>query len=1647
MLQLQTVNNWAESDNSHNNKGRHYSLIKDTTNHCFTQASVKRSLALGSVPPIRESWYSSAGQALEKANIEAWNSQNAVDRLLDSLQDIHTFAEPLLRSALKQRYRLDLDVQATWLRLYIPKDQPWYVIDTSDGVITRTVSLLDAALHNFSRSETFQEPSEFITRPDQRGHFDVVPIKHKMTIKQFQTLCRELDIGARYRRHLEHVLLPASPVAAGALQHFVSLNRISALKAAAHLALKRKDISQNAHSLVLGLAHGLTSLTLDGKVMQACDLRLLDTTLTGIVVFTPVEQQQNMGISRVLVYVPHDPEHPLKEYPSGTACLREMTRQLFENKVLPSTGKTYRQFFSQFVDQQQRGHFFAGLEQRLSQVKWQEKSPTDPNPSWRETPVSNPNLQVSATPISGPLWEHLYQQSLNKILNDGREIAVSTADTDSRARWAWWDNFKKILSDIFNVALMVVTPFVPGLGELMLAYTAYQLTTDVIEGVVDLAEGLWAEAAEHVIGVVTDVIQLAAFGVGGAIASEFKLKLSPLIEGMTTVQLPNGKTLLWNPDLGPYEQKHISLSKDSTPDALGLHHHEGQVILPLDEGLYAVKKDPATGDHHIQHPSRPDAYTPKGTNNGRGAWLFEGEDPRSWDVQTLMKRLGHSTDGFSAEQLEAIRLVSSTEEGVLRRMHVEHNPPPLLLDDTLKRYRAFNDIGVAREQIRSGQAIDPASYWFEQLVTELPGWPADCALSVYARSDLTGMFRTYGHAQASASQTLNISLGDVMAGKLPVRVVDFLNDAQLADLLGASLPTDERVQALREHLAARVDGRKADLAQYLYRAREVSHDANVQRLQQQWPDLPTDIAETLLASAGKAELDALTQQQRIPLRLKSLARECAFETRAARASEGFYQNARITADTERLALNVLRLNSDAFNGLRIEVRDGTFDGPLRCQAGAEDATNVRVLVRDERGRYKVRDNENRMLHRPYNLYESILRAIPEASRLELGYQPGQGAWFKEWLMAKSEAAAERRTALLEPPIRPVAERETTLLLRGPSLTKQARTIEQRVQDLYPHLSEREVDTFVRSVPRDVDPAKEMKSLEHELHKLRNILSLWGDQITRTLPDEVAIAPDAVRHIAERLVECFERKPRVFDERSTHFAGGYALDLSSELRHYNLERWWKKLPDIKDYLNQITTLNLDGMDFSQRSDGMLQDFTQLRRFSARRCGLTGVPAGVGKMSMLETLRLSDNRIRLTDEALVQLGNLTRLQTLRLEYNPLSLAPNVRRMPRLRVLNLAYTGIDTWPEGLLGKYRPRGFFLDLSGNPIRTIPRAVRGSNNAWTVARARLDSSKLLDAHRQAFHEYRRSVGLPRENAYEPLAQNARDKWQLSDDSSLWGNRSPGLGNYRVEAWDNLMSEDNSEGFFRLIDSLTTSADYRAGGWVREQLSRRVWELIDAMDLDSPLREKLFRTAENPENCEDASSEIFNRMGVQALVSQAHAYSTSAAELESRLVTLSKGATRLDRVNQIALADSLSRPGRAEEVEIYLAYQTALAQRLDLPWQSDSMLFRAIAGVTEDAIDRAYDTVLEREVGDGLVNGMLEQPFWEQYLRDIYPDRFEANDRLYDQRLDRLEALREPSANRAPISDQEYAQRSIDLAYERLELARSLSRMLLQKYGL
>ncbi|MEG2393137.1 MAG: NEL-type E3 ubiquitin ligase domain-containing protein, partial [Pseudomonas sp.] len=359
---------------------------------------------------------------------------------------------------------------------------------------------------------------------------------------------------------------------------------------------------------------------------------------------------------------------------------------------------------------------------------------------------------------------------------------------------------------------------------------------------------------------------------------------------------------------------------------------------------------------------------------------------------------------------------------------------------------------------------------------------------------------------------------------------------------------------------------------------------------------------------------------------------------------------------------------------------------------------------------------------------------------------------------------------------------------------------------------------------------------------------------------LAFTLDGGLHISERLMACFERKAEVFGERSVAPHAGYALDLSSQMRRYNLEHWWKKLPDLKPYLDQITSLSLDNVPLSEGPDGLFKDFPHLRQLSARNCDLKTLPNTISKMRQLETLRLSGNRIQLTPQSVEQLKNLTRLQTLRLDENPLGLAPDVRRMPRLSILSLNQTGLTTWPEGLFEKHRPRQFFLDMLDNPISDIPHVVPGSNNAFIVARTRLMADELSDVNRIIYQSYRVSVGLIPEHVASSTTTEMLRRWPLKTDALF--SRMPGLGIYRPEAWPDLASEPNSRGFFKIINDLTQSADYRAGGSALEQLSDRVWRMIHAVDIDKNLRQDLFEMAIAPVNCRDAGAQVFNQMGIK-----------------------------------------------------------------------------------------------------------------------------------------------------------------------------------------
>jgi hypothetical protein len=1531
----------------------HFELVKKAIPAWLLNTSAARVEALKTVRLTLPDWHRSASteadQNLKNEMQLAWNAQNDVDKALSNLQDVYTFAKPLLQQALKDRFGVEDDVEETWLRLYAPVNSSWWVHDFGSGTRSRTISLLDAALHNFSSGETFTADSEFITRPNAAGHFAIKRLKHKISIDQFKYLCRELNIGALYEQHLNEFLLSENPVANTVLRHKVTLSQKHALTVAAHMALLKKDIDQDAFDLVRGMLDDHEIQRWNGHRIGYYNLAMMDAALTGIVVIT-AETFSKGEPAPLLAYVPHDREHPLKQYASSLEFMAELTRQLRE---VASPG-SYQQFFSQFVEHQQRGHFFAGLNDRLSRVKWQPAAPGSNLPNWRETPVDNPNLQFSlskiqddrATRFTGDLWEYLYRQKLNKILNDAREIAISTEYADRMARWTWWDNLEKMLSDILNVALLVATPLLPGLGELMLAYTAYQLTDEVVEGIVDLAEGRLAEAGEQAIGVLESVVQLGVFAAGSAIGNVARTKLSPFFENLKPVQLADGRTRLWNPDLAPYQKPDLALPTKIRPDELGIHQHQGQQIVRLDDQLFEVAEDPATGQYRIQHPKRDDAYTPTLRHNGQGAWISETENPREWEGPSLMRRLGHATDEFSDEQLEQIRQISGTPEAALRRMYMDNASPPPLLTDTLQR-------------------------------------------------------------------------------------------------LGAPMPP---VAAL---------------------------PAEMSLLFSEFPELPDNVAQRILANASADERQQIEQHNRLPLRLQSQARELQFETQSVRAAQGLYRDALSNIDTERLVLGTLRINSDIFGDLRIEIRDGAFEGELRCSAGSEDATRVRILIHDNTGKYAVRDGADQPIHAADGFFEALLHATERNGQNALGYKPGDAEFFRQWIMVKLEPSIERRTILATPPIRAVPEHEALLLLRGACNSRAGETLHERILDLHSDFSDNEVDAFANALIAQGQPLRTIEQRENDLVELIDILRRWKKQQEKSASNK--FRNNGGLHFTSCLVEGFERKNTRLDGRTD--PNSYSLNLSKKGVPLDLETWWsKRPPELQKFLDKITVLKLDNIRFSSESNGLLKAFPNLRELSARGCELTSLPKSIGSMPRLERLQLSDNKIVLDANAVEQLRHLTYLEILRLDGNLFTQLPDIGRMPRLKVVSVKNTGLTTWPEGTLAKPRPRGFLLDMRDNPISLIPEVIPGSPQAWVVARTRLDVGSLSEPNQLQYQEIRRSLALPPEPIVTFDNQVAVDF--LATRPEFWTD-VPGWGAKRTTYWPQLSEDPRSQRFLEVVGETRKSADYRVGGPARELLMQRTVRMLDAVYIDTALREKLFTMAISPVNCADAGAQLFNNMGIQVLASEAYSYSTDPVQLEQRLVSLAKGAARLEHVNEIAHADVANRRGTTDDVEVYLAYQTGLAHRLDLPWQSEGMLYRLTSGVTDRMIDQAYDTVLALGEGDGLVDKMLEQQFWQDYLEETYPIQTKTNKQQYESKSDALDTLRSTQREwlestsdlqRAelrnqlrelmndlpvpetvvfadvPISDEIYYRLFADLGHDEQALFRQLTRKALKKAG-
>lgn len=1121
------------------------------------------------------------------------------------------------------------------------------------------------------------------------------------------------------------------------------------------------------------------------------------------------------------------------------------------------------------------------------------------------------------------------------------------------------------------MALLVVTPFVPLLGEVMLAYTAYQLLDELVEGVVDLAEGQAMEAAGHLVGVVSDVVQLAAFGVGGQLAQ------SAFVNGLKAVEV-NGKTRLWNPDPRPYRQN-LQLAAGSTADELGLHTHQGQKILPFEGEHYAVKLD--GGEHRIQHATRPGAYAPP---------LQRNPSPRAWSDQRRLAELGPDP--------EQVLHTSGLDHATLRAIQADNLAAPLL-EDTRKRVRLNRQAAALPERLRAGEPVDQDTYWSPHIVCELPGWPQDRAIVVYEHPDLSGHHLRFGPDEAA--HTLAISHDDLNLGHLPQQLVGFLDGPQLTALLG-ELPADRQAQidALRNRMADHLAKRQGALFAYLYHHSEDLTTEHGLLVRTDCPGLPKALVKDVLAQARPDELAIMGTEKRLPLRLKNLARALRLQARGAHAYQGLYEPALFGPATEQMVLDTLRLHSDSLGDCRVEVRQHTPIANLRASAGPLDARQRRLLLKTD-GVYEVYDAHQQRLHPAANFFEALLNALPVAKR-----PVSEQAEFKDWVMTTLRAPEPRRTVMAERPA--PSKQDAQVLLQKPmhAITSWVShlfpgSLEQRVKALYPYAEQSVIDDYLHTLN---DPAQRVRFEAREVEKteLQHDLSNW---INSAAPHETQGQGMQRLYLAKALL-------RAWEENLSADANGIRVSLQGV-------RLTGLLADLHLRANFAHVLHLDIINGQLLNSDMalLDHFPYLLSLSLRHNQLTQLPHAVRGMASLTHLSLEDNPIQWNAVSLRQLGNLRHLRQLSLAHNRnLMRAPDIGGLVHLEALNLRNTGISEWPEGLFDQPRPWDFYLDVQNTAINNLPQFLPWQPQAEVLARARVDRNHLSPNAEQRLVSYRLEAGLDPYRSYPPKG-----------DAQFWlALEQPQHQPWMQQLWQDIEAEHGSQGFFEVLKSLEPSAFfedeedaalYQRG---RADLSDKVWRMLLTMEGDTDLRTRLFQMASNPVTCADAGAHTFNAMGFEVQLVEINR-DLHGESRELKLAHLARGKSRLDRLNRVAQADIRQRikpredgglglrfstqmvdgePGTVDEVEVYLAYHSGLKGRLKLPWVAAHMRYRDTAEVDLTQLNHAFDQVMRLEAHDGLADGMLAQPFWNQHLRETHAAQFQAS-------IERANALIDP----------------------------------------
>ncbi|WP_458128232.1 dermonecrotic toxin domain-containing protein [Pseudomonas sp. Z2-11] len=1099
---------------------------------------------------------------------------------IKTIPSIRDFALPRLQPAMDRLFGASIDLESSFL--VRPNERKRH-------------SLFDWALYNFTRADTqataFARGSHFELRPDSGWASRTKP-------GEFARLCRELDIGAAYQTELQGQM-PAWPsktvdvprLAIKYLDYYQALLQHDAQRARMQGLLDTEGERILAYVRIqLDAARpveALTTVYISGLELKHTEGANRPAVLRGVRVFWARHPGTAVETIPLVVHIPGDPVAPLKQYSSSLDFSKDLFARL--------TRTDDAAFLRSLMPLRDRGWFDKAVQHRAKDEQW----------------------DFNAGGVPDGYYHGLYQNWRSSVMTRASEVARPVALIERNAlpkNADWWLNL-----EIEVIALVLICVAGAEVVESAAAVLGIgQLVQDVYEGIQHLSEGHLRQAIGHLFDAALDAGMEAA----GDVAA------NSLVSEMFPVPLVNDSLRLWHGLTTGFIAKR-SPPAGLAPDEFGVWRAAGRAWIKVGEHFYEVVGYERS--LRLKLPANYRGMEPALEWSRARGWRWAYQSPLCMTGFRLLREVVPGFRLLPDISLQRAQWSTGITDEQLRYAALNDTPLPGQLLYMARRFEAREQLLEAEVRLRAGEALPSVPRGMVQMLTELPGWPAQRA------------FRYSGEAGTSFASPgtgaeLLLDVADFRAGRWQQRLLAQLGSTEMRALLGEGASAQEPTivhQRLADRLADRLKTNGYPLIDAFadldaFTALETRPgSALMHRL---FPSLPGPMLDSLLASVTGEELQGLLAG-RVSNSLARRTVEALRELRICRALE-FMLASEASNDRDRLVMALLGPelhNMDGEVQVQLILDKGFIGGPLRVGKRGPLKT-----IRRSGAHYQLFDETGKALTALTNLEIALSRILfdNQPNPMELANKRQgdlRARLFERALNSRASLRLHLGMLALTPP-------KLRLLGGYPMIDRSAlvsarRTLDERLWSLYP---DQDISAAVKAElqARSISSGRAIELLvsDKEIEWSRLDLSLRNWETAAGKHHEIehdnpAVRLEARQHFGKELRKCWRR-----ERTSTLVEEGEVREVFSLAVEGDTVG---VLPSIDADFSHVELLILRDMGLTPDPSHFLHLFPRVAALWLSENRLTRCPPAIAQMPRLRLLHLGRNPIVFDDQTFTPL----------------------------------------------------------------------------------------------------------------------------------------------------------------------------------------------------------------------------------------------------------------------------------------------------------------------------------------------------------------------------------------------------------------------------